>query len=471
MGRTVNLIPEASSTFFESTDPWIITGGTYVIEPNQYAVQGYNSVKITPTNSSTDVVLSISDIPTALINEGDTVEFHARVKVDAAAEVTIDVINNNNDATQHISNAYISAWSVCRSRSLTVPVTGSPNTFSIAVTISNHNGEQILFNAPFAFITMNIFRDEFLLEVFQTLPQYIQEADIATIADDELPNYPVSRLMELTTPLAGDAVADYFDFEYLDLSGGKDETNPLTLSELVDPIVVRRNYVEWLSQFAGVQVNSPPIGATPWGNLLPTWSGLQEDIDLGVNTTAVPTVVTRSANVVTATIPSSSFPNNVYVSLQGFSSVGKDFNGAFLLTNAFSTSLTWNQVGPDESATVLGTITEIDTEWEEIEAFNPNENDLVEYLRWQIKYAYNGINGGTTNALLDSVKRPLTLTKTANIYVRYLDDPWKILVVTKTSETPQGVENYSSPVIESYIAEAKPAGYQVTHVCTSTGVQ
>jgi hypothetical protein len=84
------------------------------------------------------------------------------------------------------------------------------------------------------------------------------------------------------------------DFTYSDISEGKNELDTSTLSTLVDPIVVKREYMFWLAQFSGTKLLNPTTGLTPWVNLPETWQG----IDLIDGEEAIPPANPNSADAV-----------------------------------------------------------------------------------------------------------------------------------------------------------------------------
>jgi hypothetical protein len=92
-----------------------------------------------------------------------------------------------------------------------------------------------------------------------------------------------------------------------------------------------------------------------------------------------------------------------------------------------------------------------------------DEDEIDDYIRWQIGTAFFGRKAGSLEALREAVKYVLTGTKFVTIYKNYLGNPWHIKVYTKTAETPGGVESESSDVILGILEKVKPVGYEVFH--------
>lgn len=98
-------------------------------------------------------------------------------------------------------------------------------------------------------------------------------------------------------------------------------------------------------------------------------------------------------------------------------------------------------------------------------------NDTVDYQRAAIWYGYTSLKGGSKQALREALQDQLTGDKWVDIYERRdgaggsIDSPageWDILVVTRTEETPPGLDL----VAEIERRNAKPAGvilHQITY--------
>lgn len=469
MGQTVSYINPSNSLFRETFGTWTFTNASVELEANEIVSRNYGSLLITPVSAGSPVVLSLSGIASKIEDAGDTFQFHCRVKSSTGLTVTVSTSESEGGSSVRETDTATNLWNICRSERVVIPDVGETVLISVEISVDGHNGSPFYFTMPFLFASFAIFRDPFMSEVFLNLPEFLREADLEHAEIHDLPDYPLARVIELTTPLAGDAVRDFYFFEYLDVAGGKIEGDTETLSTLVDPDGANLEYLPWLSQFAGVILDNPAEGTTPWGNLPTTWTEMQESIDPSANPVFTPTSMVRATNEVTADIGVHSIQVGEWIEVEGSTATTDSFNGGFEVIAVGGTDITWAQTGADESALTYGTITLLDTEWEEIEAYDPSLGGLEDYLRWQVKYAYNGINAGTRQALVDSVSRELTGDKVVTVTYRYLDDPWQVLVRTKTSETPGGSTGSSSLVIENYIRKVKPAGYKVIHECTVTG--
>jgi hypothetical protein len=468
MRQTVNLISDINSKFRSNFGFWQIENAFIRLEKNDVIASGYNSLRLIPQASDQPVVLFLDDIQVDQINATDTLQFHFRQKSISTCVTTIILRNSNGEEISTDSRTNLDLWTIVRSDLFLVPDIGGNLTVSIEIRICGHNGQEVLFSVPFLYASGSIFRNLYARQVFNTLPNVIRQADVDHLEQHGKPDYPLLRVIELVSGDAGESFRNFYEFYYLDNEEGKDENDPSTKSKLVDPDVVKLEYMAWLAQFAGVIFDNPTLGSTPWGNLPQDWDAMQTEIDPNPNPEYTPSSLTRTDNIVTATIGSHIVEENQWISVTGTQG-STTFDGGYQIISVEEESISWAQDGPDETASVTGNVLLLDTEWFEIEAFNPDLSSLDSYLRWQIKYAYNGVNAGTKEALINSVKRELTDTRTVTVNYRYEGNPWRVLVRTKTSETPDGVNGQPSSTILNYIAKVKPAGFQIIHQCTESG--
>jgi hypothetical protein len=106
-------------------------------------------------------------------------------------------------------------------------------------------------------------------------------------------------------------------------------------------------------------------------------------------------------------------------------------------------------------------------QWKLLEAYNPEPSNLLEFLRWQIKYAYTGINAGSRNSVINAAKWMCTGTKQVNLTCDVATTPFVLAVTTKLSEfsipdTDYVVGDDSQEIID-ILNEVKPLGYTITH--------
>lgn len=476
-----NILGDADSLFLSSTGSWSVTNGEPVVDASETVTDFSRSLLVKPLVANQPVNFTIQGVTIPITSNGTDLHFHAKVKSLSTCFTTITVARNDGTSFTQNNRTAISRWSVVRSPVVKTPNTLERITFTITVSVCEHKGENVYFALPFFHYAYAFANNQFLMECFYKLPYYMRELDWEHGENYGLPDWPLTRFMDLPTGIVGRVVDDYWAFKYVDVEEGRDPNNPETLSELVDANRSRPEFLLWLAQFLGVTVDSPQASPTVWARLPDIWYLMQQEIDPANNNTYVPVTLVREAGIVTAVVGENFTLPNTWISVRGTSATALSFDGGFKIIEASESALRWEQEGPDETATVLGTIIALDSEWVEIENYDRVRANLTDFLRWQVQFAYNGINGGTQKALIDSIRRELKGEKTANIVYKYQGSPWKILVVTKEDETPLDIspsgdpteelpdEQKSSAIIQAYIRNVKPIGYQVTHIVTETG--
>ena len=101
--------------------------------------------------------------------------------------------------------------------------------------------------------------------------------------------------------------------------------------------------------------------------------------------------------------------------------------------------------------------------WDVIQDSDPEPAGLDEFLRWQVQYGYYGVNAGSKEAIIQSVKRVLTETKEVTYTT---PSAWNILVQTKKTETPDSsLIDLGDPVLEilELMEYTRPLGCVITH--------
>lgn len=102
--------------------------------------------------------------------------------------------------------------------------------------------------------------------------------------------------------------------------------------------------------------------------------------------------------------------------------------------------------------------------WGQMELFDPEPAGLSDFLRWQVKYGYYGLNAGSKTAIVESVKRALSGTQ--NVQYSVLSS-WQIEIETFLSETPNtdGLTiGDTVPELLALIEPARPLGVSINHV-------
>jgi hypothetical protein len=104
-------------------------------------------------------------------------------------------------------------------------------------------------------------------------------------------------------------------------------------------------------------------------------------------------------------------------------------------------------------------------EWSALQDYDTEPEGLEEFLRWQATNGYYGIRAGTREAIIASVERVLTGTKTVTYQVI---EPfnWTIKISTLKTETPDsGLLEVGDSVAEivDLLEPTRPLGYTIIH--------
>ena len=102
--------------------------------------------------------------------------------------------------------------------------------------------------------------------------------------------------------------------------------------------------------------------------------------------------------------------------------------------------------------------------WGSLQGFAPEVAGLDDFFEWQVSTGYYGYAAGSLKAVREAAKRVLTDTKTCTITNNYSGSPWRILVQTKVSETPDATSaGQSLDSMLDLMAPARPLGVIIAH--------
>jgi hypothetical protein len=422
-GYTINRIPESQSVFLTSVPSlWSVSGSSATIgidaQISKYQGQGslravlsenesvvFNEESSGFTGISTSISMDIDDLD-------DSVTSFVWVKSSKPVIINFQVDILYPSGTVAMSpyasksrSVSISSgeWTLVRLYDLPeLKDNGYIYPVGFRLTVESIQGDSnvdLNISSPCIYGTLEFINNPAIVDILKKLPEFIRQLDVDY---GELP-YQLARFLEMATIHTGEIYALLDEFIYSDISEGKNELDTSTLSTLVDPIVVKREYMFWLAQFSGTKLLNPTTGLTPWANLpkLPkpgeeeettTWEALDliddDDVDL-------------------------------------------------------------------EEAVI----------WQALQDYNTEPVGLDEFLRWQISTSYYGRNAGTQEALVEAVKRVLIDTKTVEYEVLEPFD-WTIRITTLKTETPDSslvdIGGSVAEIVE-LLEPARPAGFKIIH--------
>jgi hypothetical protein len=473
---TVNFLPERNQIVNLETGDWTITNGTMSVANLVSPVSLFHSFYITPTASNSIVELELASIIIPSNYRFTPIQFHARVKSTTGLKATVLMDCSETELSGYVSTrdtkVNSNTWKTIRSNLMIVPDISGLIYGRVKISFVNHGGLPFYFSVPFMYSSYSVLEEQLTISTYAQLPSIFLIAENNQLNQGYLPEFPTLRLIEAGSLTSEDCLSTYYDFEYVDEEDAGQLTYTPTPSTLVEPDNITDANAKWLSQILGFTLDDPQQLTTPWGGLPSSWGELTTAVD-ATGLSANASSLVRSSSIVTATFASATgLSIGDSVSVTAVDGTATTFSGTFTVTGVTTTpshTATWAQTGSNETATETHKVALLDTSWSELEEFNPDYFEKATYSSWQIENGYSGLHAGTLTALKESAKFNLIGGKVVTVTKNYSSNPWRILITTKTSETPGGVTDSENETILRAIQQVKPLGFKVSHVCTVSG--
>ena len=288
MGAINNLIPrndrvflQGSGTIDSPSSLWATDSCTVYNDDLIYRSSEYGSLRIQSTSTDFYVTYNFyaaagdtiaSTAITSVAENGDRLDFHAWFVADrnitAYASVGLWEINNDDELIGAMitgEETPISVlggsmtspqWQIGRSLAYFIPTDGKRYSVSVKIRFTQANAEPIVvrMSQPVVQLIFGFTENDFLNLVMPQIPETFREQDVADFAqygESNDPKFPLTRLIDAATTIAGEITDLRDNFEYLTIELGRDDNNYGTLSTLVNPLVADEAYLYWLSQFQG----------------------------------------------------------------------------------------------------------------------------------------------------------------------------------------------------------------------------
>lgn len=381
MATAVNLIDNLSARFMDGRQPstggWVAEVGGLRHSMLYRKSPGYDSIRLFPEALGNTCEISLNLIQS--LPQTEKYLFHAYMMVVGPGlgltTVSVELSSPGApSAVTQITNIGRSEkgdnWFVVRSRLLELAPDGNPYSVKVKVSLEIDSETEVFLTRPTLIPYFHFAENLFLRRVYDFIPDFLIELDIDSSETGDLPDMQMTRFMDIALKTHDEVEKDFTAISYIDIEDGKVPGRLSTYSELVDYEVIRRRFTKWVAAVTGNNLLSPGIVATPWGSLPNTWTDMMREIDdsanptvapTGVsrtNTTFIPSLLTRSANTVTATVASTGYlAVNDIITLVNAVSSENSFNGTFRISAMTPTSISWVDEGANEIATVNGLIT------------------------------------------------------------------------------------------------------------------
>jgi hypothetical protein len=465
----VNFLGDEDYLFQPNTGSWTGSNASLTVESTRLFKGVYHALSVQALSAgSPNTEFSVTHDSFVVGPEFIRDSINSTVNVFCTSPIEVAIRIQNSSPASITSNYYevpASTWTVIRSDSLVVPTSVTNQTFRATILFRSQFGAvNVLIAHPVVKNAFGFADNLFLRETISRMPRFLIDAD----SEQQNPQYPMTRFMDVGLVFAGRAFSQALDFRYRDISEGYIENDDATKSTLVDIDAVDPDYMPWLAQFVGIKLERLTAGTTPWGNLPTTWEGIHEDIDPEPDITYTISSVTRDGSGNVSAVVSASpteFSIGDTVTVEGAST----FNGQFELTNVDTgtNTLEWSQSGVSASGSV-GTVTLVDSDWIEIESFDITDSNFIPTRRQLVTDRRTGHDAGTCRSLRDGIRYLLSGTQTIDVFFDPIQFPWQIFVKTLTSETPSGITGTQSPLLITELRKVKPMGFIVTHECVDS---
>lgn len=225
-----------------------------VVADNRKHITHY-ALKVVPSNTSV-VEIYLDDVEiTDILNE-HTIQFHALVKSPTdKLSVRSSIYRSGADQSEFLGNEIISSidvYGVTKSKLFTSPeFTGRrTDTVSLKITITNHNGNAFYMTYPSLINIYGWSANNFVQNArAKYIPHFYWDMD-----QQQDPEYSFYKLLDILTYSSDQALIKYreiFPYSLQELPVSADGLEDWANSNLVSPLHVAPEYIDWLSQFSG----------------------------------------------------------------------------------------------------------------------------------------------------------------------------------------------------------------------------
>lgn len=442
---------------------WTGTNASLVAEETFRYESTYNSLRVTPLTPGNGVggttTFSLEHAPKIVPQSftDDSAQFHAFIYPTEEMRVSITIEDSNGlSLTSEETILPPNFWSLLKSSEFEITEQTSVLRIFTRINFTNSSASQAHVHVAQPILTNSygFTENSFLRETVTYLPRFLLETD--SVQTD--PSFPMIRMMDVGLAYANRGYEQIEQFRYRDTSTGRDDSNPDTLSQLVNPDTTNVDYLRWLGQFVGVTDTPVRTGGTPWGYLPTTWSEIHTSIDPDVDVTFSISSIDVNGAVLSST--PSSLAEGYVVSISGT----VNYNGQFQIVSISGTTL---ELEPalDFATENTGTVTLVDNSWTEIEFFDTRDANYEISQRNLITTQRTGLRAGTKQAIVDTLEQVLLYTKSYLYAINPTRYPWMIFIETLTDETPEGVNGVESQYLVRELNEVKPMGFIIYHRC------
>jgi hypothetical protein len=230
---------------------WTASNASLFITSSEAVVDTRYVMRLAPGTSS-DVVLTLNNIPLNISDNGRAISANIKMKADSPISVSSLLYIDSASASYepNIQSINSGKYSAIHTNQASVPDDENTHTATMKFTVSNHSSVNIFATLPHLIHELGFYKNRFVGRARTFLPDFYFEVDAAQL----YPSFPFFRLLDILTSAAGETLDEHdrmYGVEQQQLQAPSQVAEYWAASSLVSTRSVRTDYIPWLSQFNG----------------------------------------------------------------------------------------------------------------------------------------------------------------------------------------------------------------------------
>ena len=245
---------------------WSASNATLFITSSEAVVNTRYVLRMAPDTSS-NVILTLANIPLNIADNGRALSANIKIKADSPIDVSSHLYIDSASASYepNVQSLTSGKYSAVHTNQVSVPDDGNLHYASMKFTISNHSNVNIFATLPHLIHELGFYKNRFVGRARTFLPDFYFEVDSSQM----YPSFPFFRLLDILTSAAGETLDEHdkmYVVEQQQVQTPSEVAEYWASSSLVSSRSVRTDYVPWLSQFTGtlIKQNISKSDGTPF---------------------------------------------------------------------------------------------------------------------------------------------------------------------------------------------------------------
>lgn len=263
MATTFNLLPDNNALLSFSSQngeyvgissisyDWTASNASLFITSSESVVNTRYVLRLAPAFSS-DVVLTLNNIPLNISDNGRALSANIKMKANSPIQVSSLLYIDSASAAYEPNTQTVTSglYSAIHTNQASVPDDGNLHTATLRFIVSGHSSVNIFATLPHLIHELGFYKNRFVGRARTFLPDFYFEADSSQL----YPSFPFFRLLDILTSAAGETLDEHdkmYGVEQQQVQVPSQVAEYWASSSLVSSRSVRSDYVPWLSQFTG----------------------------------------------------------------------------------------------------------------------------------------------------------------------------------------------------------------------------